>query len=216
MRLRDAPAHALGLLAPPACCVCAAACAPVEVLCPGCRMRVLAGPPGRTTLAGVGTVAWAAPYDGTARGALTALKFGGRVRLARPLAEAIASACGDLGAGRVLVPVPPAPGRLRRRGFDPAALLAAALAAELELARSPCLRRLDGRRQVGRSRCERIASPPRVGARRAAPERALLVDDVLTTGATLGVCAAALREAGCESVAAVTFARSLGETARPA
>jgi predicted amidophosphoribosyltransferase len=39
---------------------------------------------------------------------------------------------------------------------------------------------------------------------------------VVTTGATLAACAAALRDAGCESVAAVTFARSLGETTRPA
>jgi predicted amidophosphoribosyltransferase len=158
----------------------------------------------------VGSVGWAAPYDGTARRALTALKFGGRVRLARPLAEAIATAWAELAEGRVLVPVPPATRRLRRRGFDPAALLTAALAAELDLPRSACLRRLDGRRQVGRSRRDRIASPPRAGARGPVPERALLVDDVLTTGATLAACAMALRGAGCESIAAVTFARSLG------
>jgi ComF family protein len=216
MRLRDAPAHAIGLLAPPACCVCGSACAPAEVLCAGCRGRLRSSPPGRSALAGVGPLGWAAPYDGTARRALTALKFAGRVRLAAPLAEAIAAACAELADRRVLVPVPPAVRRLRRRGFDPAALLAAALGGELGLPVSSCLRRRDGRRQVGRTRRERIASPPSVRARRAAPERALLVDDVVTTGATLAACAAALRDAGCESVAAVTFARSLGETTRPA
>jgi predicted amidophosphoribosyltransferase len=216
MRLRDAPAHAIGLLAPPACCVCGTGCAPAQVLCPDCRVRIRSGPPGRTVLAGVGPVGWAAPYDGTARRALTALKFGGRVRLAAPLAEAIAAACAELAGRRVVVPVPAAGRRLRRRGFDPAALLASALGAELGLPRSACLRRRDGRRQVGRTRAERIASPPSVGARHAAPPRALLVDDVITTGATLAACAAALRDAGCASVAAVTFARSLGETTRPA
>jgi predicted amidophosphoribosyltransferase len=216
MRLREGLGHAIGLLVPPACCVCASACAPAEVLCPACRARIRSGPAGRSALPGVGPVGWAAPYDGTARGALTALKFGGRVRLAVPLGEAIAAACAELAEGRAVVPVPPAAGRLRRRGFDPAALLAIALCAELRLPRSHCLRRLDGSRQVGRTRRDRIASPPRIGARCPVPERALLVDDVLTTGATLAVCAAALRDAGCESVAAATFARSFGQTTRPA
>ena len=216
MRARDALGHATGLLAPPACCVCASACGPSEVLCRGCWVRLRSGPPGRAELTGVGRVGWAAPYDGTARAALTALKFAGRVRLAAPLAEAVAAACGELAEGRTVVPVPPAARRLRRRGFDPAALLARELCAQLALPQSQCLHRLDHRRQVGRSRRDRIVSPPRVGARDPVPQRALLVDDVLTTGATLAVCAAALRGAGCESIAAVTFARSLGETARPA
>jgi ComF family protein len=216
MRLRDAPAHAIALLAPPACCVCGWACLPAEVLCAGCRAQIRSGPPGHMALPGVGPVAWAVPYDGIARRALTALKFAGHVRLAAPLAGAIAAACEDLPPSRTLVAVPQAARRLRRRGFDPAALLADALAGQLGMSRSRCLRRLDARRQVGRTRRERMAAPPRVVARSGAPRRVLLVDDVLTTGATLAVCAAALREAGCESVAAVTFARSLGETTRPA
>jgi predicted amidophosphoribosyltransferase len=216
MRLRDAIGHAVGLLAPPACCVCGSACTPAEVLCRGCRARIRSGPPGRSALTGVGPIGWAAPYDGAARGALTALKFGGRLRLAVPLGQAIAATCAELAEGRTAVPVPPAPRRLRRRGFDPAALLAAALCAQLALPRSACLRRLDNRRQVGRARRDRISAPPGIGIRRPVPERVVLVDDVLTTGATLAACAAALREAGCESIVAVAFARSFGEPMRPA
>jgi predicted amidophosphoribosyltransferase len=59
---------------------------------------------------------------------------------------------------------------------------------------------------VGRERAARLADPPRVRAARSAPSRALLVDDVRTTGATLAVCAAALRRAGSREVVALTYA----------
>ena len=84
-----------------------------------------------------------------------------------------------------IVPVPPAPPRLRRRGFDPAGELAAALAERLEAPLEPCLARRGGGRQVGRRRAERVGHPPRIHAARPAPRSVLLVDDVLTTGATL-------------------------------
>jgi predicted amidophosphoribosyltransferase len=77
---------------------------------------------------------------------------------------------------------------------------------ELPLAR--CLRRSRGPRQVGRKRAERLANPPRVWASGPAPEAALLVDDVWTTGATLSACALALRKAGCHRVVALTLARA--------
>ena len=61
----------------------------------------------------------------------------------------------------------------------------------------------------GRDGAYRLADPPRVRAVREPPKRAVLVDDVLTTGATLGACAAALRAGGAERIGALTFARSL-------
>jgi len=105
-----------------------------------------------------------------------------------------------------IVPVPAAPARLRRRGFDPAGELAAALAERLGSPLEVCLARRGGRRQVGRRRAERIGQPPRIHATGTVPRSVLLVDDVLTTGATTSACAQALRAAGAARVVAVTFA----------
>src|SRR5690606_13215969 len=108
-----------------------------------------------------------------------------------------------------VVPVPAAPARLRRRGFDPAGELAGALAERVGAPLRPCLARRGRGRQVGRRRAERIGHPPRIAAVAEAPRSVLLVDDVLTTGATLTACARALRAAGAARVVALTFARRL-------
>ncbi len=66
-------------------------------------------------------------------------------------------------------------------------------------------------RQVGRGRAGRLAGPAgSVGVRGPVPARAVLVDDVVTTGATLAACVGALRGAGCDEVTALVFARTLG------
>ncbi|HEY6780388.1 MAG TPA: hypothetical protein VI111_05495, partial [Thermoleophilaceae bacterium] len=99
-------------------------------------------------------------------------------------------------------------------GYDQARLLAAALARRTGLELVPCLaRRPGGASQVGRGRAARLAALEgafelRPGTR--PPARALLVDDVVTTGATLAACAQALRGAGCVDLAALTYARTLG------
>jgi predicted amidophosphoribosyltransferase len=110
-----------------------------------------------------------------------------------------------------LVPVPPDRARARRRGFDPASRLASELARRTGIPVAPCLRRAGpGRSQVGaRARERRAAGRIRVLAVAPAPARALLVDDVHTTGATLDACARALRAAGASHVAAITYSRTL-------
>jgi predicted amidophosphoribosyltransferase len=107
--------------------------------------------------------------------------------------------------------VPPQRVRLRRRGFDPAAELGGALGARLGVPVRPCLRRRDrSARQVGTGRgARRRAGRIAVELRAEPPARALLLDDVHTTGATLEACARALRAGGCREVAAVTYARTL-------
>jgi ComF family protein len=209
------PAAALrsiaALVAPPLCAACARACAATQPICPACAARLARARAGAAIVGGVGRVVWAAPYEGVARELVAALKFRSRVGLAVVLAAALADACAPVAPPHwEVVAMPPAPARLRRRGFDPAELIAAALAARLGVPRSRCLWRADGPRQVGRSRESRRASPPRVRAAGRVPRRALLVDDVLTTGATLGACVTALRAAGAVEVEAAVFARALG------
>jgi predicted amidophosphoribosyltransferase len=118
------------------------------------------------------------------------------------------------GGPAVVVPVPPQRRRRRARGFDPAALIAAALAERLGLPCAPVLRRHDAAgRQARAGREERRARDRLVIAATApAPSTVLLVDDVHTTGATLDACAAALRAAGARRVVAATYARTLART----
>jgi predicted amidophosphoribosyltransferase len=106
-----------------------------------------------------------------------------------------------------VVPVPTTRLRALQRGFDPAAEIAAALAKLTGAPLRPCLGRSGGGRQVGRRRAQRIGHPPQVHPRGEVPRSVLLVDDVLTTGATLSACARALRGAGAIRVCAVTFTR---------
>jgi predicted amidophosphoribosyltransferase len=197
-------------LAPPLCAACGRPCRPQAVVCTRCGRRLAACEPlqgkGPT---GLDRVWSSASHEGVARDLVAALKF----RRLLPVADLMADRIHWLAPAQVLsgvvVPVPAAPARMRRRGFDPAGELAAALSERLDAEVSECLVRSGGGRQVGKRRAERVGHPPRIHAVEAAPSDALLVDDVLTTGATLGACARALRAAGAARVVAVTFARRL-------
>lgn len=201
---------ASSLIAPPLCAACGRSCRAEAVICTRCSraladaVPIMAGGP-----QGIDRVWSSAPHDGVARSLVGALKF----RRLLPVAELMAERMHWLAPGHLLggavVPVPSAPPRLRRRGFDPAGELAAVLAASLETELAPCLARRGLGHQVGRRRADRISHPPQIEAIAEAPRSVLLVDDVLTTGATLTSCAMALRGAGAQRVVALTFTRRL-------
>lgn len=197
-------------LAPPLCAACGRGCRHDAPLCTRCVRRLSAADP----LTGAGPPgldrSWSsAPHEGVARDLVAALKL----RRLLPVADLIADriqwlAPADLLSGTV-VPVPTAPLRTLSRGFDPAAEIAAALADRTGLRVRPCLSRRDGGRQVGKRRAQRIGHPPLFRSRGEIPRSVLLVDDVLTTGATLSACAQALRDSGAIRVVAITFTRRL-------
>jgi predicted amidophosphoribosyltransferase len=199
------------LLAPPLCWSCQAPASRGAVLCPECRRSLAFLSAAPVPLSGVNV--WApVAYEGAGRDLVRGLKFRGALSLADEMsAFVVASAPAEILRG-ALVPVPLRPSRRRRRGFNQAAALAHAIAHRTGLPVCDCLqRRGRGSPQVGRDRRARLAGP--AGSIRAAgpvPSRALIVDDVATTGATLAACAAALRSAGVGEVSAVVFARTRG------
>jgi predicted amidophosphoribosyltransferase len=201
---------AASLIAPPLCAACGRGCRVEAVICTRCSRSLAAA---RPILAGgpqgIDRVWSSASHEGVARSLVTALKFRRLLPVADLMADRVHWLVPSLLLGGQVVPVPAAPPRQRRRGFDPAGEFAAALAARLETPASPCLARRGSGHQVGRRRAERISHPPRIEAITEAPRSVLLVDDVLTTGATLTACAAALRSAGAQRVVALTFTRRL-------
>jgi len=156
---------------------------------------------------------WCAPFTGVTRRALHQLKYDGDRRLVAPLADSVAHRWATAGAGGdVLVPVPASPDRVRERGFDQAVLLAAAAARRLGLRSEVALERV--RETAAQFDLDRSARGTNVaGAFRVTRPDAIqgrwvvLVDDVVTTGATLAACATALLEGGATAVSAITVAR---------
>lgn len=148
-----------------------------------------------------------------------ALKYEGWAELAVEMGRDMAAApLPPLTGGgrRVVVPVPTTPARVRRRGYNQAGLLAAAVADEMGI---PFVEGLDrtrgGSTQVALHPSQRRANVRGVFAAREKEvphlhgAHVLLVDDVLTTGATAGAAATELARAGVAEVTLFTFARAL-------
>jgi ComF family protein len=207
------------LIAPPLCAGCGAHAGAAEPLCATCRreLRWLGSEP--VVAEDPALRMWApVAYEGPAQGLVRALKFRGATRAAGAMAAQIAANAppGWLAEPVQLVPVPLHPARARRRGYNQAALLATEIAHRTGLESNDCLERAGPRRgtQVGRDREQRlrgIAGTVTLKNERAPPlAGAILVDDVITTGATLAACARALRGTRPIPVVAVGYARTPG------
>jgi len=216
----------LAVVAPPLCLVCRAPLGgPEELLCvtcsrtlpwlrgwrcPRCALPRHRGGGCPAARASFDAAQAAMAYEGGARALVRALKFRGALPAAGLMAAQLAAVLPPPRAVAV-VPVPPQRRRRRARGFDPAGLIAAALAERLDAPCAAMLARYDvAGRQTRAGRDERRAGDRLVvAARTPAPASVLLVDDVHTTGATLEACARALKAAGARRVVAVSYARTL-------
>jgi len=192
-------------LAPPWCRRCGVALS-IEGLCGECRTRRRPFSYARA----------AVRYGPIAREALHAFKFGGRRALAAPLAELLA----ELGLGALpgaapdlLVPVPLHARRERARGYNQSALLATRLG---QVWGVPVALDALGRATATAPQTDLDAAARRQNVRGAFVARrpelivgrhVLLVDDILTTGATAGECARCLTRAGAAAVGVLTVAR---------
>jgi ComF family protein len=224
----------LDLVFPPRCAGCRR---PGSDLCAACREEIhwqsgpacpACGRPGPATLCSacqraplpLDGVRSAVEFAGPVRRAVHLLKYRGRRRLAPVLAGLMIDAWPQRPLPvDLLVPVPLHPSREAARGYNQAAELARALAPALNL---PCEPRALVRRRVTRPQVELSAHERRANVSDAfaadvalaGGRRVLLVDDVCTTGATLGACAQALRAAGSAGVWAYTLARAAWDPER--
>ncbi|MCB6178028.1 ComF family protein [Rhodobacter sp. Har01] len=177
-----------------------------EALCDDCLQTARPWQSGRSAML----------YRDNARKIVLALKHGDQMELARPAGEWLARAARPmLQPGMLVVPVPLHWGRMLKRKYNQAVLLAAALARVAGLQQCPdaLLRRRSTGSQEGRTRDARFASMQ--GAFQANPRRSerirghhiLLVDDVMTSGATFAAATEALVAAGAASVSVLSLAR---------
>jgi ComF family protein len=209
----------LDLLLVPACGGCGR---PRGVLCSDCTaaLRAPSRSQDRFVVADSGVVvgdalllAMAAyAYAGPMRTALASLKYRGVSRLARPLATAALPRLAELltiTGPAELVPVPVHPERRRERGYNQAELLASELARLTRCRVHGCLAR--GRATTKQHRLNRSARLRNLRdafvVSRLPPERAIIVDDIITTSATLEAGASVLASAGCREVYGFAIAR---------
>ena len=219
--LRQAAARALDAALPADCVGCGAEGPPICARCVPALDARLASPAG-VAIGLPGDVPepllqleWCAPFHGVVRSALRAIKYQGEQRLADPLGRAVARRWAAVGVGAELViNVPVHRDRERQRGYDQAALIAHHAADQLRLPFAPVLNRaratvaqfdLDRRDRATNVRDAFVVDPRNGIVVRG--RWVLLVDDVVTTGATLAACAAALEDAGVLGVSAITVAR---------
>jgi ComF family protein len=212
----------LEVLLPPSCAGCGRY---GDAICAACRSalrrpwdpadRFIAPDPGVVVGEAFVVAVAAFAHRDKAQRIIRKLKYGGGRRLAEPLARRARPAFRrllEVSGPAPLVPVPLHRSRERDRGYNQAHLLARALGRQAELPVRPLLvRRRATERQHGLDRATRVRNLRDAMAVVAgpAPPVVILVDDILTTGATFEACAVILREAGAEAVYGFALAREV-------
>lgn len=211
--LIQALSELLELVAPSSCAACGEPNR--AAFCDTCR-QALPAPPSPRLIEGVPLLV-AGRYAAPLSDAVVRFKYEGRPELARPLAAQLTRRLlgSPLPVDAVLVPVPLHPKRLAERGYNQAALLAHELGRETGRRCRPRLleRTRYTERQVGKVRSARLTNAADAFSvrQRRGVTRALLVDDVVTTGSTVRACAQALARADIELCAVIAVAEALGD-----
>lgn len=185
-----------------------------ELLCETCSAKLPDTGRDMVTEGGYGKCAAPLYYEDAVRQALLDFKFNGRTGAAECFGMLMAECAAAVYAGQfdTVTWVPVSRKRLRQRGYDQAYLLSRSACACWETEPTALLRKIaDTPPQSGISAPEQRRANV-LGAYEAIPEhvcgrRVLLIDDILTTGATLSECARVLREAGAADVVCLTLAR---------
>ena len=202
--IREAVLDALAVLLPVECAGCGA---DDRALCASCRAVLV--PEVSSRLVADGLRVWSGlEYDGATRAVMLALKRDGRADAARFLAPALAAAVVAAAPDPVGVEVVLVPGSrraYRRRGFDPVRLLVARAGLRGARVFAPARPHASQKTLGVDERDRNLTGVFRLRAA-VAGRRILLVDDVVTTGATLREASRVLREAGAEVVGAAVVA----------
>ena len=184
-----------------------------SLVCQSCILA-LPSPPQELTTTNLSGIKAATIYEGLPKDLLWQLKSSGNQAAARFMAKQMQPLCAGGSVNRqLLVPVPTASSRVRQRGYDQSVLLAKRLSRLTGIGWAACLVRQGQTHQVGSDRAQRLKQLYGAYQLKKAylvrDAHVILVDDVMTTGATLESAAAVIAVAEPAQIRAVVFARAL-------
>lgn len=212
----------LSYIAPHLCCGCGKT---GTILCDNCKYDIVIDKSLRCISCGVPLLSLGVcnrcvvPYarawcvgerSGVLQRVIGGFKFQNVYAAYKPLADLLLDTLDELPAETVVVPVPTTAGHIRERGYDHTALLARRVAKIRQLTSRSVLCRVTTTKQRDASRAQRIAQAKKAFAVRGYIDTTvpyLLIDDVVTTGATIHYAAKALRDAGAREVWVAVIAR---------